>query len=75
LTCEDKSFVARRQIFSEVSSLTYELQVINSRLYYEIKLVELGWERRGTDTTFLKVAGFACHKASAKAAVLGECTY
>jgi len=27
------------------------------------------------DTKFLKAAGFACHKASAKAAVLGECTY
>jgi hypothetical protein len=42
LTCEDKSFVACRQIFSEVSSPAYELQVINSRLCYEIKLVELG---------------------------------
>jgi len=41
LTRQDKSFVARRQIFSEVSSPAYEIQVINSGLCYEINLVEL----------------------------------
>jgi len=71
LTCEDKNFVACRQIFTEILSAAYELQVINWRLCYEIKLVEL-WQEVWGDTKFLTAAGFACHKASATAAVLGE---
>jgi hypothetical protein len=39
------------------------------------KSSQLNWNRKGggTDTKFLKAAGFAYHKASATAAVLGEC--
>ena len=46
LTREDKYFVARQQIFTEVSSPAYELQARNWRLCYETKLVEL-WREVG----------------------------
>lgn len=71
MTCEDKNFVARQQIFTEVSSPANELQARNWRLCYETKLVEL-WREVGRDTKFLKVAGFACHKASVTAVVTGK---
>jgi hypothetical protein len=70
LVCEDKSLVACRQIFSEISGAAYNLQVRNSRPWF-VALRQEGADRGG-GTAFLKVAGFAFRNASATAAILGE---